>query len=352
MKMTSDVALFPLEKYLKDHAAAVADFPNGNTGYFDRYISLKNWLRQNVWHLIGAATSAEDGGLYTDHSQDHFNQVIRFAGKLLGMEDQGSHTGVTPYEAYLILVAILLHDSGNVFGRAGHEKKAYQILRDAGSSVYTDNFEAKEMARLASVHGGKVLDATGGEDKDTIGAMQWPHNRSYLGVSYRPNLVAAIVRFADEICEDSSRAAMYLLENNAVVKASEVFHHYAASIRSVDVDLADKSIQLDYLVDIKQVENKVGKIAEEVYLIDEIFCRLEKMDCERRYCLRFMAEICQIHRVRASITIVRDEDMDEVKLDRLEVLLQESGYPDRLKKLSEVHPTWLGDELKRRLQSG
>jgi metal-dependent HD superfamily phosphatase/phosphodiesterase len=119
--------LLPLEKRLSEAASSLSgDFPTPQTDYFKRYQSVKEWLCNHVYKNIGAALST-DGGIYTDHGEDHFDEVIRYAGLMVGAEEQTCIPDrLTPYEAYVLLMAILLHDAGNMFGRTGHEKKAYE----------------------------------------------------------------------------------------------------------------------------------------------------------------------------------------------------------------------------------
>ena len=73
-----------------------------------------------IYPLIGAATSAEDQGIYTDHGPDHFDSVIRYAGKLLNLPvviEGNEKICISPYEVFILLVSILLHDAGNIYGR-------------------------------------------------------------------------------------------------------------------------------------------------------------------------------------------------------------------------------------------
>lgn len=129
--------LLPLEKFFKkswEGRNAADDFPIDHGDYYARYTVMKRWIDINIYKYIGAGTSAEDNGIYSDHSIDHFNKVIEYAGKLIGLKPNGTFERkaklINGYEAYLILCGILLHDSGNVFGRHEHEKKTKEIASD------------------------------------------------------------------------------------------------------------------------------------------------------------------------------------------------------------------------------
>jgi len=160
------------------------------------------------------------------------------------------------------------------------------------------------------------------------------------------------VRFSDEICEDRDRAARFMFESQSLPDYSEVFHAYANSISSVGVDHEGKSINL--LVELKKddVIKQFGKGSREnierVFLIDEIFSRLEKMYCELLYCRRFMHEYIKHDRIRATIKIYNTE-MDLIK--EVAVELKEEGYPSTKKSLLKDHPEWDGSTLKKEMDS-
>jgi hypothetical protein len=342
--------MLPLERILEIKSKEVGSFPNGDDKYFKRYEQIKDYLSKNVYKYIGAGTSAEDQGVYTDHSIDHFNEVILFAGKLLGIDesnktdDYADALNISPYEIYITLVSILLHDAGNILGRHEHEKKTFQIFMDMGTAVCSDKFEAKPIASIAEVHGGKIKLDDGTLSKDTISRLN--KSDTYQSITFRPKLIAALVRFADEICESRNRAARFLISQNALPKWSEVYHYYADSISSVIVDIGGECVNLKFEITKENVINTYGKGSkeniEQVYLIDEIFSRLEKMYYELHYCRRFMIGTVNIHKIRAQI-IIYDEDMNVIENKPIE--LEEQGYPSGLTCLQTQHSEWSGEVL-------
>lgn len=348
--------LEPLEEWFKAKTAESRYFPSGKNDYFDRYWQTKKYLADYIYPYIAAGTSSEDQGIYTDHSIDHFNAVIRYAGKLLGLDHQPDLSSVelkiSPYEAYILLVSILLHDAGNINGRRNHEKRPLEIFKQIGKTVCPDYFEATFIARIARAHGGKTTTTDGHETKDTIRNMSLSESDTYQSISFRPRAIAALVRFADEICEDRSRSARYLLENDALPEQSEIFHHYAYSISSVDVDLLGKSISIKYELLKPSALKKFGKAGatEKQYLIDEINERLEKMFCELCYCKSFMLDIVNITRIRATVLILDDDDyMTQLESEFFE--LEEKGYPSQVFSFSQHHPEWCGETVYKTLSA-
>jgi hypothetical protein len=89
-------------------------FPRyGNVNYGNRYQSVAEYLNNNVHPLVTMSANAIDGGFLTDHGPDHIKTVILRASQLVAAAD----CELTPYEIYLLITAIHLHDVGNLFGR-------------------------------------------------------------------------------------------------------------------------------------------------------------------------------------------------------------------------------------------
>ena len=341
--MSSDRLLLPLELWLERKSHDVTCFPTGKN-YFNRYMQLKEHLETNYYPHIGAALGSTDGLVFTSHNKDHFDKVIMLAGELLGLTnsdvDGSEAIGIEPYESFILLCGILLHDAGNIYGRVGHEKNAFKIFTEA-SDREADRTELKAIARIAEAHGGHTKKVE--DPKDTIGAL--PHEETeYLGKKYRPKLLAGILRFADEICEDRTRAAIPLL-NSGDLGGAEVFHKYALSISSVHFDKNDKSVVIKFVVEKSDVMKTFKKNSDDVYLIDEITNRLDKMNAERVYCTRHTSEILQIRKIRATIDIVDESSFEEV-IEPISILLEDSGYPSNVMTVSKVCPELTGVKIK------
>ncbi len=345
--------LLPLERWFKSQSLNSDDFPYGNTNYFKRYLDIKDYLKEKVYPSINAAISAEGHGVYTDHGTNHVNAVIRNAWKLLNLT---AHTNeddkicLSPYEAFVLLVSILLHDAGNIYGRSGHEQHPLRIFTEMGEYLCPDKFEAKIIAKISTAHGGTVELPDGRHSKDTIKLLNDKDEMG--GIPIRQRLIAALLRFSDEICEDRDRADKFMLGRDMLPRESEVFHAYAYSISSVGVDHESKSVNLKIELMKNDVTRLYGKGSEEVFLIDEIFSRLEKMYSEMLYCRRFMSEYIKLDRIRATIIIY--DDKEEPLMDLLKEKtfnLEEEGYPLTTKSLHEDHPEWGGSRLKEEMES-
>jgi hypothetical protein len=320
--------LHPLEKVFERVASTHrSSFPNTTIDYSLLYKGLVQHLRSNIYKDVdaGLAANTAEHGLYTAHNSEHFDEVILYAGELLGVKDGSEEiNNISPYELYVLLVAIRVHDAGNIHGREEHEKKCFTVLRNCGAASGEDDAEKKIIGNIAQAHGGR----TSSGDKDTIGALEQSYGISRHPI--RPRLIAAIVRLADEICESRRRASNYLIQHGKIPKHSELFHRYAASITESSITLADRRISLRYTVKLSDAIRAwcfaVSGDKTESFLIDEIFERLEKMDRERKYCNRFSKEIYTIDEIRASIDVVND-DYDVVHQISVPGLF-DFGYPE------------------------
>ena len=335
---------YPLEEFLETNSLNQNQkFPYSNTNYYERYRAFKDYIFDSYAKWVNPAMT-DDDSFYTDHGPDHINAVIRQAGRLFGLEQEKLETNtITPYEAFLILCAILIHDAGNVISREGHERRAAAILKETGAGLFSDRDERNVIARIAKAHSGKFNNTN-----DTLADDALVEDATYLNIHYRPKMLAAILRFADEISEDRSRTAVFLNEQN-ILRGSKVYHDYAASISSCEFKPNEKCIKIRYIIDKSQLDDIYTDKLGEFHLIDEIFRRLHKMNLERMYCMRYMGEVCNIREIKAEIEIVAEDKNFELEtLDSLALRYKDSGYPSERDAEKERYPDWSGKELRKR----
>lgn len=322
-----------LEKILKEKCKDSSKFPKMPNNYFIQYCGFLNHLRTHIYTQIDAGLNSNSAtpGYYTAHNAEHFDEVVRYAGNLLSADDCDIERWniLAPYELYVLLVAIRIHDVGNIHGREEHEKRCFPFLREHKALLGDDISELKIIATIAEAHGGKI-----NGNRDTIGLL---NSKELVGnISIRPRLLASVVRFADEICENSNRAANYLLQHGKLPKHSEIYHKYANAIRGSVYGHTEKRVNIHFKLTTEDVARAWGcedrsKTPDvsvcEVYLIDEILDRLEKMDRERKYCNVYSRGTYAVESIRATIDII-DYETHEV-LEQIPVPeLMDNGYPD------------------------
>ncbi len=349
-----------LEKRLEHLAGSVPQkFPIQTANYWDRYRALLDFLRTAIYPHInaGLACLSKSPGIYTDHGPDHFDEVIRYAGFLLDPSfDSDGIEAIDPYDLFMLLSAIRLHDAGNIDGRENHEKRAFAILKEAGRAVCPDDDEASLIALIAEAHGGK----TASGDKDTIGAL---NERYGMGaVKCRPQLVAAIVRFADEICEHSSRASNHHLAAGTLPLQNQLFHLYSHGVKQALVNREEKSFELRLIFDVANLRDRYPTPThclghpQEKYVLDDAFDRIEKLDVERIYCNRFLPPQLRTERLKVQLDITRTRPAGGQSIIETWVsksfTIQERGYPSPDRSWRLQVSGFGGSEIASQLQQG
>ena len=320
-----------LEQWLTDRADA--DFP-GKLGdsYKNRYplvakrlIDVHNEVEKGaIISAIKDGTCAFDQIPYlNNHGVEHAAQVIQKASELL----EKCECTITPYEGYLLLMAIQFHDVGNIYGRREHETKCWEILNALGTEVGTDTPEKRAFIRIASVHGG--LSASG--TSDTIATLeQDPFD--VMGQSIRSRLLAAILRFSDELADDYTRTSSTDFGN--ITNESKIYHMYSRCLHSVIVEKDE--IRLKFEIEEEQALEQFSKKNTSVFLIDEIYSRTLKMFTELLYCSRFMRANINIERIKVHLSIYPSKSLAETI--KIEYTLQENGYPSHLTNICMICP--------------
>lgn len=310
-------------------------FPGGGKiNYAEVIKQTDRYLNQHVHKNVETGAAARELGLFlTDHGPDHIRMVIRRAEKLLGKaqltnEGREKESGVLePYEVFLLVAAIHFHDVGNWYGREGHEKRIIDVMAKVPTFMELDRFEQGLIARIAASHGGRI-----NGNPNTIGRL--PETEKSGDISYRPRLIAAILRLADELADERSRASQFGLQNPDDFPNCLIYHKYAFSLSSVDVEPTNQQLELRF--QISQVDASVtfpifrngNDEPVKIYLLDYIYERTLKTYREMFYCSQFMRELyCQFHQVAVRIDALCDA-VDFEPVETISYRIGEIGYPD------------------------
>jgi hypothetical protein len=260
-----------------------------------------------------AKKSSEKRISLTGHGPKHFEKVLKLVSDIV---EAGSE--ITPYEAFL-LSAIQIHDIGNIIDREGHQRLAmdvfYQVLPP--NSVL-DSVETNIIFSIAEVH-----TQNKDEDKDTISKLG-DYKISYNDSEIRQQLLAAILKFADELADDADRAFMLGVKNNLVNEGSILHHVYSDSLKSTRIE--NKKAIISFKFDKTTAITKYKFDEKKVYLLDYIFLRNIKMHLERMYCQKFMRPDFPIDFIDIDITIYSDQFRS--KLQEIKYRLLDKGYPE------------------------
>lgn len=254
-----------------------------------------------------------------NHGGGHVERVME---RVYGMLELLGTDVLSPYEIFILLCAIQLHDVGNIFGRESHEKSLQRISQEKCSAFIPDVPERKLIEKIAATHGGKYKG-----DKDTISLL--PIDRVMKEQKVRCRLLAALLRFGDEIADDSTRADREGLELGTIPEESLLFHHFSAALHTVKIERNTMNLgvylHLFFEFDSEIAVRQFNKFGSSVYLIDEIYDRTRKMEQERRYCTRFLRPYFFIEKIKVEISINDKNDIFHVQEIAYE--LEEKGYP-------------------------
>jgi len=301
-----------IEKWFKKRQQN--DFSELRTDYVSRYKSLENFLNNDVHPLVAVGAAATNGIFLNDHGPEHIATVINRASQLLSSDT----CTLSAYEVYCLLAAIQLHDIGNILGRSGHEARLPQIQGQLDGLLGDDSAEKRLIQEIARAHGGKR-----NGNPDTIWSLV---DEPVLNQQVRARFLAATLRFADELADDSQRVSAFAIQNNAIPEASKLYHKYSASLRSVIVDSEGKAIRLHYDLTRLEAEEVFVKDGVNLYLIDEILARTLKMHRERIYCMRFLRPMIQIDSINVKINVYESARSSD-KLSEIGYRLEDKGYP-------------------------
>ena len=285
--------------------------------YAAQYEALRKHVNR-VHRDVTSGAIAVDGGLLTDHGPEHIEIVIDRASQLSNTR----RCDLTQYEVFLLLAAVHLHDVGNIHGRKAHQLTAKNVADWLGSSISPDAIVRRTVIQIASAH-------TAGDspEKDTIGKL--PPEQYILNQPVRPRLLAAILRFADELADDRSRASAYLHETNRVPYSSQVFHAFAYALHSVNINHASREIELHFEMQTDEATTKYGKQDSEVFLLDEILSRSVKLHLERKYAMLFIRDWISIDAIRVFVEVY-GSGLNPI--EKIGYRIAERGYPDSPEK--------------------
>ena len=248
--------------------------------------------------------------------------VIQRAGLLLGIGVEQ----LSGYEIFILLLAIHFHDVGNIFGRDEHEKRVFEVMEELGVLFPSETPLKKTIATVAMAHGGKINGS-----KDTISSLA--QEEHLQGALIKPALLAAILRFSDEISDDHTRAARFLLQS--LPPENQIFHYYSKCLQQTGVSGNSLILKFDLpleLADGLSTKENVGdpRGYSEMFLYDEILLRLKKCLTELEYCSRYFRGMIGINSISAEINVHKPHTLNPVFHDK--IVLKLSGYPNSIEK--------------------
>ena len=286
------------------------DFPKSDFNYTETFYFIEKHLNNKYHPCVNLGAALSGDGLLTDHGVAHVQDVIRHSGDIITDVNQ-----LTGYEIYILLLSIHFHDVGNITGRKEHENKIWDIMNELNDALPLSIPEKQFICDIATAHGGYFEN-----DKDTIKHIN--ADEIYAGVKIRPKILAAILRFADEISDDFTRSDATV----KIPKANEIYHAYSKVLDPISV--AGDTIQFHYRIPISMTKKKMGKNNGEEFLYDEILGRLAKCMRELEYCKKYSNGLIKPNSISVAIDFLEDKTfrIKQGAGDNFKLSLQ--GYPD------------------------
>ncbi len=258
---------------------------------------------------LGAAVRGD--GLLTDHGVGHVMEVMHHAYVILGNNIKYLYG----YEIYLLLLAIHFHDLGNIYGREQHEQEIDKVIIEMGDALPLDDVEKEFVVAISKAHGG-FCDG----DKDTIRYVSV--DESCNGIKVRAKMLAAVLRFADEISDDFTRAEY---GNITIPTENEIYHTYSKCLEPVNIE--GETIKFHFRIPFQDTQTKFGKGSKKIYLYDEILNRITKCMREMEYCRKYADGFINITTLNVTIDIMKQENYRKLE-EKLSFRLNLRGYPN------------------------
>lgn len=292
-------------------------FPKNITNLVEDYKSIEEYMNEHCHPnaTLGAAVNID--GLLTDHGPDHVRMVAENAKQLVG---DFSLRRLNGYEIYLLLLAIHFHDVGNCFGREEHEKKIDEVMCALGDKLPLDTAERLMVSDIATAHGGYTSGST--EDKDTLKPLK--SIDSCNGITIRPALLAAILRFADELSDDNTRCNRFLDKLGVIPPENQIFHAYSAALAPITFNA--NVIDFKYYIPYEQSQEKIPN-EDGSFLYDEIMKRLKKCMRELEYCRKYAEGFIRITTLNVELNVMDARITHRPKVST-RFTLRLSGYPN------------------------
>lgn len=210
----------------------------------------------------------------TSHGPDHVEDVLRRAYKLLG-EDKDKLSFV---DLYCLCLSVLFHDVGNLHGRTEHNKKIadiYAYVRNGDQKYRNEQFI---ITKICEAHCGESIDGSSDTLKDV------PPSFHLLDNPVRPQVLAAILRFADELAEGPQRTSAYMQAIHKYGPENKIYHEYS-SITNISIDRGNGRIVIIYSPEIKADGDRIAADALPAMkeMLEFIYKRIIKLDQERKY---------------------------------------------------------------------
>lgn len=237
---------------------------------FSGYVTARTKVIKEIKQIQGVEPDLSDHG--PDHIADVMNRVLAV------ISDDDSQHGLDAADLYILLMSILFHDVGNLFGREKHNERIGEVFDHCRGTESAVRREKALVVKAARAHTGRS--ATG--DKDTLTELD--DKEHFDGGVIKLQSIAAILRLSDELAEGPQRTTEYFRNAVGYADGSKIFHEYA-SCTHVTADRGNRRICLTYEIVLNDYREGDGALNRTrlLELLSFVRHRICKLDQERRY---------------------------------------------------------------------
>jgi hypothetical protein len=263
--------------------------------------SILEWIRTNEPNL-------------TDHGPDHIDNVLNNVYKLVEVDIENGH--FSGLDLYIMCMAVLFHDVGNIFSRDKHNQNIQPVIKEF-DQILDVKRERQVVVKAGRAHSGKSGD-------DTLRELDEAFPIGGEAIKLRE--IAAIIRFADELAEGPQRTSAFMNNLGLFSKDSKIYHKYA-ECTDIHIDSKNERISLNYSVELSGYTDLPASTALNSELgafIEYIYSRIIKLDQERKYFGYYFNSAKKIKHTSAKLTFTLndcevDYSPDQISLDDLVV---------------------------------
>lgn len=277
---------------------------------FNKYTKLVDELAEKVYNNINESL-AISYGIYTNHNKEHFDKVVEQAGYLLKADeilqvvykekeihklsctDKMTFFFLNPMELFVLLCSIRVHDIALLIDRENHSSNVIYTISILNIDLVPSIKQI--ISEISGAHTGK----TNNNSNDKISELQ--KLTAIKSQKIRPQMLAAIVRFADELEEGYHRTSQSKLTTGKVEAKNIIFHKYSLSITDLSINHDANKISLTFEIDDSENEIYEKPNGDTVTLLEEIYHRLQKLEQERKYFHRFLCNSMSIEGIESRI---------------------------------------------------
>lgn len=299
-----------------------------------RIITAYNEARLYLFDSIYGEIKASENNL-TDHSDRHVLNVLDNVWALIGRTEGAKFFNCI--ELYLLCLAVLYHDVGNILGRENHNTKVAEVYNASrGNKIQSFIQERGLLLRIVRAHCGKNRDG----DRDTLRDVDISSNLYEHNIRTRE--IASILRFADELAEGIQRISMFRLDNGLIDENSFIYHKYA-SVTSVFIDRGNERIALTYNIE----------YPDDIFddLMNFIYSRILKLDEERRFCKYYSNILAPIKKTEVTFSFTVHGDICDLDVPKIELGDKYRLGQDDVQTLLIKHPNLDVENVKKQLKT-